>query len=59
MPQHCAFCGEVIDPTGKDDPREPEPCASKECQSEVRAMWREMAESAQYEAEQDNYSLYD
>lgn len=54
---NCAFCGKEIGP-GKNNPREPESCGEKECDREVRDMYRQMTEEAQQAAMEDDWGRY-
>lgn len=53
----CAWCGDDIG-DGPNNSREPESCGKKECQREVRGMYREMQEDAEERAREDGYDRY-
>lgn len=53
----CAFCGKHIG-EGRNNPREPESCGEKECDREVRGMYRQMDEMAQEAAREDDFGRY-
>ena len=52
----CDWCGD--DMGFEHDTREPEACNKRECQREVRNMYREEEEGRQERAAEDNYSRY-
>ena len=52
----CDWCGEEMG--FEHDTREPEACGKRECQREVRAMYRQEDEDRAERAREDNYERY-
>jgi hypothetical protein len=54
---NCAYCGAYIG-EGSNRNREPESCGERECDREVRDMYRQMDDEARESAAEDNYERY-
>jgi hypothetical protein len=54
---NCAACGKYIG-EGKNISREPESCGERECDTEVRDMYRQMDDEARERARDDDYGAY-
>ena len=55
---NCDWCGADLGPGGEHDTREPEACSDRDCQREVRNLYREMEAEREDRAREDNYERY-